>query len=129
MPIGPFIHYQVPGVYGPTSSEITKTDKGYAIGWAPLGSWGEPAIEGTPREIARDIIVRYSSVLALPRSTHGLHIDLDHIPYYGAIHIKWKPVLNVTLHDKLHTESIDTKLFVEELTNELKLLVKLLPFA
>src|SRR4030042_3617224 len=98
MGMGPFTTYQIPGVYGPTGTEITKTDKGYAIGWSGGIVWGKPHIEGTPREIAREIIIRYGKVLDLP--TPSYNMAMDDIGWYGAIHVKWKPVLIVSLHSR-----------------------------
>jgi hypothetical protein len=117
--------YQLPGVYGPTGTEISKTDKGYAISWSGGKVWGDPHIEGSPREIARDIITRYAKVIAMP--DHNM--TMEDISWYGAIKVKWKPELIVSLYKRLQiVEGVDAQLFINELTKELQPLVKLLPF-
>lgn len=127
MAIGPFQTYQLPGVFGPSGTEIVKTDKGYAIGWTGGSVWGKPHIEGSPREIARDIIVRYGKVLDLPRNDYSL--VMDDIGWYGAIHVTWKPELIVSLHKNLRiSDGVNTHIFIGELTKELQPLVKLIPF-
>lgn len=127
MGLGPFTSYQLPGVYGPTGTEITKTDKGYAISWSGGKVWGDPHIEGSPKEIARDIIVRYSNFL---RESRHYDIEMNDISWYGAIRVKWKPELIVSLNERLQvSKDIDAQLFIDELTKKLQPLVKLIPFA
>jgi hypothetical protein len=117
----------LPGVFGPTGTEISKSDKGYAINWSGGLVWGKPHVEGSPKEIARDLIVRYSAVLALPQESWST--PMDAICWYGAISVKWKPELTVSLNKTLYIlEGVDAQLFVDEMTAELKSLVKLLPF-
>lgn len=118
--------YVLPGVFGPTGTEIYKSDKGYAISWIGGKMWGDPHIEGSPKEIARDIIVRYSDVLG---SSRIYNIEMNDISWYGAICVKWKPELIVSLNERLQiAKDIDAKLFIDEMTIELKLVEKLLPF-
>jgi hypothetical protein len=117
--------YQLPGVYGPTGTEISKTDKSYAISWSGGKVWGDPHIEGSPREIARDIITRYAKVIAMPYH----NMAMEDISWYGAIKVKWKPEIIVSLYKRLQiVEGVDAQLFINELTKELQPLVKLLPF-
>lgn len=126
MGMGPFNTYQLPSA-SPSGTQISKTDKGYAIAWLGGEVWGDPHIEGSPREIARDIIIRYGKVLDLPTPSYTM--DMENISWYGAIRVKWKPELIVSLNDRLHIlENVDSQLFISELTKELQPLAKLIPF-
>lgn len=113
----------LPGVYGPSGTEIVKTEKGYAIGWNGVKSkfWGEPFIEGTTREIARDIITNYGK--ALDRSD-----ELNPPDFYLSIRIQWKPDVVCTLLNSARIREFEAKEFLKELAAELRPLAKLLPF-
>jgi hypothetical protein len=114
----------IPGVYGPTSSEIIKTDKGYAIGFAPVGAWGKPHVEGSIREIAEQAFKIWATINHSNYGPGGPNI-------FGVLHISFKPITSVALPNNytVHTDKIDSDHFLSELTKELDRLKVYLPFA
>jgi hypothetical protein len=112
----------LPGVFGPTTREIIKTDKGYAIGWAPIKSWGEPNFEGSVRDIAKFIVLSYAKTI--PSA-----IDYR-IPYFGVFDVSFKPEVTCSIAERAEIgEGVDAVALVQELTAELEKLKILVPFA
>lgn len=109
----------IPSVWGPSRVEIIETDGKYKIGWSPMDYWKMIFIEGTAEEIARDLITKlqYDSK------------DYD-IPYYGFVYVSFNPevVCTVKSTDILASSFVVNLKFIQELTEALKPLKKLLPF-
>lgn len=121
----PFNTYTLPGVYGPTGTDIIKYKDIYKIGWR--GNWGKnPMFEGTVKEIARDIILKYSNNL---KQYPDVKLDMNSIGYYASIYVQWRPELVCTFSDGVHVAGFIGPEFLDELAKELHPLSKLLPFA
>lgn len=115
----PIFTNQLPGAsYELPGHEIVKTDTGYRVRWLEMET---PVIEGTAKYIARDILLRHSKVLNLPKSNIIF-------PFYGVIFVDWKPQLTCRLEYKTEVKGCSPQEFLDDLTAELEKLSNLLVF-
>lgn len=129
MALLPFDPYRLPGC-DPDHHEIRKDERGYVIGWAPIECWGNPIIFSSLREMAKDLIKRHSSLLDLQeeyRQKHSFVFDNSSMGFYGIVKIEWRPQVKCAADERAEFK-IDKEKFLEELTEELKSVSKLLPF-
>jgi len=89
--------------------------------------WGGPFIDASPKEIARSLIILYSNSLKVYVDPE-FGIDRKSIPFYGCIKIQWVPELIISIEEDTRIENFDKQTFIDELTEELKPLLNLLPF-
>lgn len=126
MPNIPSHNQMLPGIYGPTVVELVKTENGFAIGWSPISSWGEPFVEGSVKHIARQAFLLFSKMstyLSANLVSHRLGI-------YGAFLISFNPEANCILSRGICVApDINIEQFLIEMNEELDKLKVLLPFS
>jgi len=124
----PGIMDTLPGVYGPTGSELVRTPKGYAIGWYPIEMWNGPHIEGSIKDLAREAFLARGKFPAHEMPQY-FGQGLGQVDIFGALLISFHPETICAFKESLRVDdSINPEEFLQEMNRELNRLKPLILF-